>query len=91
MSTPKFTPKPLPDDEIRLAQELCVDMGECAASYHIVIQLGEIKRLRQINTEMYEALEACFQNAILFNHDSDACWVVIRDMCRAALAKAVTK
>jgi hypothetical protein len=56
MSISKFEPKPLPDDEIRLAQELCVEMGECAATYHIVIQLGEIERLKQVNKEMYEAL-----------------------------------
>lgn len=56
MSIPKFEPKPLPDDEIRLAQELCVEMGECAATYHIVIQLGEIERLKQINAEIYSDL-----------------------------------
>ncbi len=34
------------------------------------------------------ALEAVFANAQLFNHDSDACWMPIRDMARAAIAKA---
>lgn len=39
--------KGISDYEIRLAQELCVKMGECSASYHIITQLQEIERLRQ--------------------------------------------
>lgn len=39
--------KPLADEEIRLAKELCCKMGECSATYHICIQLSEIERLRE--------------------------------------------
>ena len=40
--------KPLPDDEIRLAKECCLVMGECAATYHIIIGLEEIERLKAL-------------------------------------------
>lgn len=39
--------KALPDEEIKLAQKLCVEMGECSATYHIVTQLQEIERLKE--------------------------------------------
>ena len=35
----------IPDYEIRLAQELCVAMGECAATYYIVLLLEERQKL----------------------------------------------
>jgi hypothetical protein len=37
--------KPIPEAEIKLAQELCVQMGECAATYYIVLLLKERERL----------------------------------------------
>lgn len=40
------------------------------------------------NTELLEALENLRANAVLFNRDTDACWVVLRDQVDAALAKA---
>lgn len=95
MRIPKFEPKPLSDDEIRLAQELCAEMGECAATYHIVIQLGEIDRLKQVNKEMLEGLKSHddYMTAQGFSGpDSKALhpkaaknWVNVR----AAIAKAV--
>ena len=42
---------------------------------------------RPLEDELLEALKACFSNAKIFNHDEDACWVPIRDMCRAVIAK----
>ena len=35
----------IPDYEIRLAQELCVAMGECSATYYIVLLLEERQKL----------------------------------------------
>jgi hypothetical protein len=38
--------------------------------------------------DLLDALEACFDNASLFNRDTDSAWVAVRDMCQAAIAKA---
>lgn len=38
--------KPLTAQEIREAQELCIVMGECTATYYLALALGEINRLK---------------------------------------------
>ncbi len=38
--------KAIPEAEVKLAQELCVQMGECSATYHIVLLLGKRECLR---------------------------------------------
>lgn len=48
MSDQTQAKKPMPDYERRLAQELCVQMGECAATYHIVLLLDEVDRLNAL-------------------------------------------
>ena len=91
MSEVKFTPKLLPDEEIRLAKELCVKMGECAATYHIVIQLGEIERLRAINADMFSALEGWQDHLAKSLNCMDAKERALFFAGRRALSKAVSK
>lgn len=54
--------KSMPEAEVKLAQELCAQMGECSATYYIVLLLGERERLmRQVGTlqdALYKSWEA---------------------------------
>ena len=60
----------IPDYEIRLAQELCVAMGECAATYYIVLLLedrqkleAEVQRLQEDAHNLKSPVHAiCNQN-----------------------------
>ena len=39
--------KPLSDEELYEAKELCVKLGECAATYYLVLLVNEVERIRQ--------------------------------------------
>lgn len=53
----------MPKEEVRLAQELCVQMGECAATYHIVMLLEEVDGLSRAESDLLRALETMVQIA----------------------------
>jgi hypothetical protein len=54
----------------------------------IDVMAREIEELRSCHDDLVAALEALFDNAKLFNRDSDADWVVLRDAVCAALKRA---
>ena len=57
MSTAKHTPTLLPKEEIYQAKELCVSMGECSATYYIVMLTQEVEWRRQLHDDLLEALK----------------------------------
>jgi hypothetical protein len=56
MSTAKHTPTLLSKEELYEAKELCVSMGECSATYYIVMLIQEAEWRRQIHDDLLKAL-----------------------------------